>query len=85
MYCVHSHSWVMVWWLQGVRYGKMWVRTKSTVSMVASFILVIYCGHVPLMFMIFGIQVCDVAALCETAAQTEWQAMQVVDGESVMG
>lgn len=38
------------------RYNKMWIRTKSTLSMVGSFILVIYLGHVPLMFMIFAIQ-----------------------------
>ncbi len=44
------------WALQAVRYRKMWVRTKSTLGMVGSFILVIYMGHVPLMFMIFAIQ-----------------------------
>ena len=44
------------WAVQAVRYRKMWVRTKSTLGMVGSFIFVIYMGHVPLMFMIFAIQ-----------------------------
>lgn len=39
------------------RYQKMWVRTKSTVAMIGGFIFCIYMGHVPLMFLIFAIQV----------------------------
>ncbi len=39
------------------KYQKMWVRTKSTVAMIGGFIAIIYAGHVPLMFLIFAIQV----------------------------
>lgn len=46
---------------QMTKYEKMWVRTKSTVAMIGGFIFIIYMGHVPLMFLIFAIQVpvCD--------------------------
>lgn len=42
---------------QMTKYEKMWVRTKSTVAMIGGFIFIIYMGHVPLMFLIFAIQV----------------------------
>ncbi len=44
---------------QMTKYEKMWVRTKSTVAMIGGFIFIIYMGHVPLMFLIFAIQVPD--------------------------
>ena len=42
---------------QAQRYRKFRVRTYSTVTMIGGFILLIYMGHVPLMLLIFFIQV----------------------------
>lgn len=42
---------------QAQRYRKFRVRTYSTVTMIGGFILIIYMGHVPLMLLIFFIQV----------------------------
>ena len=39
------------------RYRSFRIRTASTVAMIAAFIGVIYLGHVPLMALIFWIQV----------------------------
>jgi len=51
----------------------MWVRTKSTLGMVGSFIFVIYMGHVPLMFMIFAIQATMCRELFKLAREGQQQ------------
>ena len=43
--------------LQRSKYKSLKVRAGSTVVIIASFIIVIYLGHVPLMVMILAIQV----------------------------
>ena len=43
--------------MQAQKYRKFRVRTYSTVAMIGGFILIIYLGHVPLMLLIFTIQV----------------------------
>ena len=43
--------------LQSKRWKTFRVRTVSTLVLIGSFIGFIWAGHVPLMFMIFGIQV----------------------------
>jgi hypothetical protein len=43
--------------LQKTRYKSFAVRTLSTVVLITSFILIIYWGHIPLVLMIFGLQV----------------------------
>lgn len=40
-----------------MKYRKFRVRTYSTLTMIGGFILIIYLGHVPLMLLIFTIQV----------------------------
>lgn len=39
------------------KYRSFWVRTASTLVLIGSFVAIIRAGHVPLMFMILGIQV----------------------------
>ena len=43
--------------MQKSKYKSLKVRAVSTVVIIASFIIVIYLGHVPLMMMILAIQV----------------------------
>lgn len=42
---------------QAQKYRKFRVRTYSTLTMIGGFVLIIYLGHVPLMLLIFTIQV----------------------------
>jgi hypothetical protein len=44
--------------MQKTRYKSFAVRTLSTFVLIFSFILIIYWGHIPLVLMIFGLQVC---------------------------
>lgn len=55
---------------QQTKYQKMWVRTKSTVAMIGGFIYIIYMGHVPLMCLIFAIQVSFVCSISPTAVSS---------------
>ena len=43
--------------LQKSKYRSLKVRAGSTIVIIASFIIVIYLGHIPLMMMILAIQV----------------------------
>ena len=43
--------------LQRERYRSFRIRFISSVVLIGSFVAIIYAGHVPLMFMILGIQV----------------------------
>ena len=45
--------------VQKSKYKSLKIRAGSTVVIIASFIFVIYLGHVPLMMMILAIQVCQ--------------------------
>ena len=42
---------------QGKRLRSFLIRTVSTVVLIAFFVVFVYSGHVPLMFMVLGIQV----------------------------
>lgn len=44
--------------MQRNKYKSFRIRAVSTVILIGSFVGIIYLGHVLLMFMIFGIQVC---------------------------
>jgi phosphatidate cytidylyltransferase len=43
--------------LQQKRVASLRTRTVSTVAMIAGFLGVIYAGHVPLVFLVLGLQV----------------------------
>lgn len=43
---------------QGKRLRSFLTRTISTVVLITFFVVFVYGGHVPLMFMVLGIQVC---------------------------
>ena len=54
---LNALKWFCFCGLQRSKYKSLKVRAGSTVVIIASFIIVIYLGHVPLMAMILAIQV----------------------------
>ncbi len=54
---------------QGKRLRSFFIRTISTVVLIAFFVVFVYSGHVPLMFMVLGIQVCMLASSIHWCSQ----------------
>ena len=53
------------------RYRSFRVRTASTVVLIASFVAINWAGHVPLMFMVLGIQTMMVRELFALARHAQ--------------